>query len=217
MNLILLGQSKSLTTNSRLKKTTTKLSVNWMIITTTGQSLPPFLVPLELLRGGDDEGDGGDDHHGEGEESQELGQLGCPGIFYCAPQHGPPLAPLAGAEVLLLRLLQGSLLGVQVVVLLALTDVQLREILEGAAGLHAADVVESPVLQVSLEHQSTASLCGVQSPSPPSYHHYHHHHHTTILQHACTCSEWNQNYPGFGRKNTPGWFLIWVNVLCYPF
>ena len=39
------------------------------------------LVLLQLLRGGDDEGDCGDEYHGEGEESQELGQFGCPGIF----------------------------------------------------------------------------------------------------------------------------------------
>ena len=43
INLILFGQSKSLTTNSKLKNTTTKLSMNSMIITTIGQSLSPFL------------------------------------------------------------------------------------------------------------------------------------------------------------------------------
>ena len=39
------------------------------------------LVLLQLLRGGDDKGDCGDEDHGEGEESQELGQFGCPRIF----------------------------------------------------------------------------------------------------------------------------------------
>ena len=43
INLILFGQSKSLTTNSKLKNTTTKLSMNSMIITTIGQSLSPLL------------------------------------------------------------------------------------------------------------------------------------------------------------------------------
>ena len=41
-----------------------------------------LLVLLELVRGGDDEGDGGQDHHGQREEGQELGQLGGPGILY---------------------------------------------------------------------------------------------------------------------------------------
>ena len=84
---------------------------------------------------------------------------------YGAPDPGSPLATLGVAEVLLLRLLHGALLGVQVPVLLALADVQLWEVLEGAAGLHA-HVVHTPVLEVPLQHQRAASLSRVQLPSP---------------------------------------------------
>ena len=41
-----------------------------------------LLVLLELVRGGDDEGDGGQDHHGQREQGQELGQLRGPRILY---------------------------------------------------------------------------------------------------------------------------------------
>ena len=41
-----------------------------------------LLVLLELIRGGDDEGDGGQDHHGQREQGQELGQLGGPRVLY---------------------------------------------------------------------------------------------------------------------------------------
>ena len=41
-----------------------------------------LLVLLELVRGGDDEGDGGQDHHGQREQGQELGQLGGPRVLY---------------------------------------------------------------------------------------------------------------------------------------
>ena len=30
---------------------------------------------LQLISGGDDEGDCGDEHHGEGEEGEELGEV----------------------------------------------------------------------------------------------------------------------------------------------
>ena len=39
-------------------------------------------VLLELICGGDDEGDGGQDHHGQREQGQELGQLRRPRILF---------------------------------------------------------------------------------------------------------------------------------------
>ena len=82
-------------------------------------------VLLQLLRGGNDEGDGGDEDHGEGEESEELGQFGGPGILDGVPQPGPPLGPLGVAEVLLSSLLQHLPLLLQLPVLLALQDIHL--------------------------------------------------------------------------------------------
>ena len=70
---------------------------------------------------------------------------------YCAPDPGSPLATFGVAKVLLLCLLHCALLGVQVPVLLTLADIQLWEVLEGAAGLHA-HVVHAPVLEIPLQH-----------------------------------------------------------------
>ena len=84
---------------------------------------------------------------------------------YSAPDPGSPLSTLGVAEVLLLGLFHGALLGVQVAVLLALADVQLGEVLEGAAGLHA-HVVHAPVLEIPLQHQRAASLHRVQLARP---------------------------------------------------
>ena len=53
-----------------------------------------FFVGLELVSSGDDEGDGGEEDHGEGEYSQELGQIARPWILDCVPTPGPPLAQL---------------------------------------------------------------------------------------------------------------------------
>ena len=47
-------------------------------------------ILLQLLRGADDEGDGGDEDHGEGEESEELSQLAGPGILNSVPQPRSP-------------------------------------------------------------------------------------------------------------------------------
>ena len=123
------------------------------------------LVLLQLLRGGDDEGDGGDEDHGEGEESQELGQFGGPGVFYGVPQPGPPLGQLSVAEVLLRGLLQDLPLLLQLPVLLALQDVHLRVVLQGAARLHG-ELVHPPVRDVLLEDQGAAVLCGVETVGP---------------------------------------------------
>ena len=65
----------------------------------------PVLILLQLLCSGDDEGHRGDQDHGKGEERKDLSQLGCPGIFNCVPQPGPPLPPARVPEVLLRRLL----------------------------------------------------------------------------------------------------------------
>ena len=127
----------------------------------------PRLVRLELVRGGDDEGDGGDDHHGEGEQRQKLSQLGSPWIFYGVPQPSSPLTQVVVTEVLLLRLLQGSLLGVQVAVLLALTDVQLGEILESAARLHT-HVIHGPVLRETLVRGGSSFWCDFQRSAKKS-------------------------------------------------
>ena len=43
-----------------------------------------LLVLLQLIRGGDDEGDGGQDHHGQREQGQKLGQLRGPRVLYSA-------------------------------------------------------------------------------------------------------------------------------------
>ena len=70
-----------------------------------------LLVLLQLLDGGEDEGDGGDEHHGQGEESNKLSKpvqdqdktyipvllrllLAGPWIFKGVPSPGTPLAEL---------------------------------------------------------------------------------------------------------------------------
>ena len=78
---------------------------------------------LQLISGGDDEGDCGDEHHGEGEHGEELCQLAGPRILDGVPGPGPPLAGLGLTKVLQLRLLQRSFLGLQVALLLALADI----------------------------------------------------------------------------------------------
>ena len=40
---------------------------------------------LQLISGGDDEGDCGDEHHGEGEEGEELGEVA--GQFFLFSTH----------------------------------------------------------------------------------------------------------------------------------
>ena len=67
----------------------------------------PLGVHLELVRGGDDEGDGGEDHHGQREERQELRQAAGPRVLDGVPHPGPPLAKTAATKVLLFSLFHG--------------------------------------------------------------------------------------------------------------
>ena len=53
-----------------------------------------FFVRLELVSSGDDEGNGGEEDHGEGEDGQELGEIARPWILDRIPTPGPPLAQL---------------------------------------------------------------------------------------------------------------------------
>ena len=107
---------------------------------------------LQLVRGGDDEGEGGEDDHREGEECQQLRQAAGPGVLQGVPQPAPHLAthqhsyhPPSSTclllpdgtvpEVLLLRGLHRLDLGTQVHVLLILAEVHLRKVLESTASL----------------------------------------------------------------------------------
>ena len=47
---------------------------------------------LQLVRGGDDEGEGGEDDHREGEECQQLRQAAGPRVLQGVPQPAPHLA-----------------------------------------------------------------------------------------------------------------------------
>ena len=69
------------------------------------------------------------------------------------------MSQAAAAEVLLISQLHLQLLGGDIPVLLTLTDVNLRVVLEGTAGLHG-ELVNAPVLEVLLEDQCTAPLQG---------------------------------------------------------
>ena len=51
-------------------------------------------ILLQLVGGGDDEGDGGEEDHGEGEDGQELGEIARPWILDRVPTPGAPLAQL---------------------------------------------------------------------------------------------------------------------------
>ena len=108
---------------------------------------------LQLVRGGDDEGEGGEDDHREGEECQQLRQAAGPGVLQGVPQPAPHLATHTNMqiilppspclllpdgtvpEVLLLRGLHRLDLGAQVHVLLILAEVHLRKVLESTASL----------------------------------------------------------------------------------
>ena len=80
-------------------------------------------------------------------------------IFICLPH----LSYATAAEILLVRELHLELLGGDVSVLLALADVNLGVVLEGAAGLHR-QLVDAPVLEVLLQHQGAAALRHVEHP-----------------------------------------------------
>ena len=110
----------------------------------------PRLVRLELVRGGDDEGEGGEDDHREGEECQQLRQAAGPRVLQRVPQPAPHLATHHHSdhpspcllqpdgtvpEVLLLRGLHRLDLGTQVHVLLILAEVHLRKVLKSTASL----------------------------------------------------------------------------------
>ena len=80
----------------------------------------------------------------------------------CIPEPGPPLSHAAAAEVLLVGQLHLQLLGGDIPVLLTLTDVNLRVVLEGTAGLHG-ELVDAPVLEVLLKDESTTPSQGQYS------------------------------------------------------
>ena len=80
--------------------------------------------------------------------------------IYLPPPH---LSYATAAEILLVRELHLEFLGGDVSVFLALADVNLGVVLEGAAGLHR-QLVDAPVLQVLLQHQGAAALRHVEHP-----------------------------------------------------
>ena len=82
-------------------------------------------ILLQLLSGGDDEGDGGDEDHGQGEKGQELSQFAGPGILYGVPEPGSPSAPVCVAKVLLCCLLKNFPLLLQVSILFTLKNINL--------------------------------------------------------------------------------------------
>ena len=146
---------------------------------------------LQLLDGGEDEGEGGHHDHEEADEGHDLGKLARPRVLERVPGPGPPLQTqnthktcksqrccyvkskhlstpphlsyATAAEILLVRELHLELLGGDVSVLLALADVNLGVVLQGAAGLHR-QLVNAPVLQVLLQHQGAAALRHVEHP-----------------------------------------------------